>query len=122
MRDGARAFNMVTYTESGSGRGTRVEEKMPFGYAVEKTTGEERNEVARALVEAAEARMCETVDMLRSCPNEILGETAREDVEALTPHLEEALEALDDIRRHRSLNDKELAQQRAFRTLLARKV
>jgi hypothetical protein len=43
-------------------------------------------------------------------------------VEALTPHLEEALEALDDIRRHRSLNDKELAQQRAFRTLLARKV
>jgi hypothetical protein len=75
MRDGARAFNMVTYTESGSGRGTRVEEKMPFGYAVEKRTGEERNEVARALVEAAEARMCETVDMLRSCPNEILGET-----------------------------------------------
>jgi hypothetical protein len=37
----------------------------------------------------------------------------------LRPHLEEALAALADIERRRSLTDEELARRRAFKMLLA---
>jgi hypothetical protein len=53
-----------------------------------------------------------------SCPPELLAEAAREELLALKPYLQEALEALEDIQRSRSLIDKELSQQHAFRMLL----
>jgi hypothetical protein len=94
---------------------------MCHGACAVENTGEEQSEATRKVVEAAEARMCETVEKLRTCPPETFAEAAREDLMALMPHLEEALEALEDIERRRSLTDKELTQRRAFRTLLARK-
>jgi hypothetical protein len=100
--------------------GSRAEEKMSYNFArLEVST--ERNDAARAVVEAAEARMCEMVEMLCGCPQETLGEAAREDLTALRPLLEEALEALEHVKSRRSLTENELAQQRAFKTLLALK-
>jgi hypothetical protein len=51
-------------------------------------------------------------------PPEILGEAARKDLVALMPHLEGAPA---DIKRPRSLIEKELAQKRTFKAFLARK-
>jgi len=75
----------------------------------------------RAVIEEAEALMRETVKRLsrRRCPPDLLGEAAREDLLDLKPHLQEALETLEDIQRRRSLTDKEFARQRAFKMLLA---
>ena len=81
---------------------------------------EERSEAQGAVVESAEALMLETVKLLsRSCPPELLAEAAQQDLLALKPHLEEALEALEDIQRRRSLIDRELSQRYAFKMLLA---
>ena len=83
-------------------------------------TGEERIEADRATVDAAEALVRERVKLLaRSYPSDLLEEAARENLLDLKPHLQGALEALEDIQRRRSLTDKELAQQHAFKMLLA---
>jgi hypothetical protein len=83
-------------------------------------TGEERIEADRATVDAAEALVRERVKLLaRSYPSELLGEAAREDLLDLKPHIQGALEALEDIQRRRSLTHKEFAQQHAFKMLLA---
>jgi hypothetical protein len=111
----------MAHTGSTSQVETKREEQVTASCAEENRTGEEQNEAATSLVETAAARMCETVEILCSCPKEILGEAAREDLAALTPHFEDALVALEDIERRRCLTEKELAQRRAFRTLLAQK-
>jgi hypothetical protein len=92
---------------------------MPYRCAVE-INSEERSEAGRARVEAAEALMRETVKRLcRRCPPDLLGEAASDDLLELKPHIQGALEALEDIQRRRSLTDKELAQHHAFKMLLA---
>ncbi len=81
---------------------------------------EQRSEADRAIVEAAQALVVKTVKRLsQSCPPNLLGEAAREDLLTLKPRLEEALEALEDIKRRRSLTDKEGSQHYAFKMLLA---
>ena len=78
-----------------------------------------RSEASRSVVGATEALVVETVKRLsRSCPPNLLGEAAREDLLALKPRLEEALELLEDIERHRRLTEEELAQHYAFKMLL----
>jgi hypothetical protein len=92
---------------------------MPYHCALE-IKSEERTEAERAAVEATEALVVETVKLLsRGCPLDLIGEAARQDLLALKPHLQGALEALEDIQYRRSLTDKELAQQYAFKMLLA---
>ena len=79
-----------------------------------------RSEAGRAVVGATQTLIVETVNRLsRSCPPELLAAAAREDLLALKPRLEEALEALENIKRRRSLTEEELAQQYAFKMLLA---
>jgi hypothetical protein len=81
---------------------------------------EQRSEADRAIVEAAQALVVETVKLLsRSCPPSLLGEAAREELLALKPRLEEALEVLEDIKRRRSLTEEEINQHYAFKMLLA---
>ncbi len=79
-----------------------------------------RSEPERAVVQTAVARIAQTVVLLsRNCPPEILPKAAYEDLLILKPHLEEALEALEDIKNRRSLIDEELSQEYAFKMLLA---
>ncbi len=55
-------------------------------------------ETEQAVVEATEALVVETVKLLsRGCPPESLQEAAREDLLALKPCLEEALDALEGL-------------------------
>jgi hypothetical protein len=78
------------------------------------------SETERVLQETTEARIVEAVVLLsRNCPPEIRSEKAREELLALKPHLEEALDALADLKGCRSLTDEELSQYHTFRTLLA---
>ena len=82
-------------------------------------SSEIRSEASRSVVGATEALVVETVKRLsRSCPPNLLGEAAREDLLALKPRVEEALEVLEDIERHRRLTEEELAQHYAFKMLL----
>ena len=96
---------------------------MPYRWPVEiysEECSEVPSEAGRTLIEEAEALMRETLKRLsQSCPPDLLGEAAREDLLELKPHLEEALEAFEDIQRSRSLTDKEFTQQHAFKMLLA---
>jgi hypothetical protein len=89
-----------------------------------RVSEQQRSETTeRPLLEATEALVLETVKLLsQGCPPEILPEAARDDLLALKPHLREALEALGDIQRRRSLTDKERTQQYAFKMLLACRV
>jgi hypothetical protein len=81
--------------------------------------GEERSEAGQAIVEEAEALVRERVKLLaRNCPSDLLGEASRENLLDLKPHLQGALEALEDIKQRRSLTHKELAQQHAFMMLI----
>ncbi len=81
---------------------------------------EERSEeAARAVVDAAQALVVETLKRLSQ--RDLPGEVAREDLLALKPHLKGALEALEGIKRRRSLTEEEFAQRRAFKMLLAYK-
>ncbi len=92
---------------------------MAYHSALEMNS-EVRSEAGRAVVEAAQALVVETVTLLsRSCPPSLLGEAAREDLLSLKPRLEEALEALEDTKRRRSLTEEELTRQYAFKMLLA---
>jgi hypothetical protein len=70
------------------------------------------------VVQAA-ALLQDTIEHLSRCgPAHLVGKAARENLLELRPHFEDALGALADIERHRSLTDEELARQRAFKMLL----
>jgi hypothetical protein len=69
-------------------------------------------------VEQTDALLCETVERLsRHYPIHLVGAAACEDLQAMRPHLIEALEALADIERRRDLTDKEQDLRSAFRML-----
>jgi hypothetical protein len=70
-------------------------------------------------VEVAEALIRETVGRLSRLDAPHLAGAAREDLMDLRPHLEEAIEALEDIERGRELTDRERELQHAFNMLLA---
>lgn len=96
-----------------------VEQEMVHHLMLESNSNQ-RSQTEGAVVEDAEARIVETVVLLsRKCPPEILSEKAREELLALRPHLEEALEALEALMGRRSLTDKERSQHYAFKLLLA---
>ena len=99
-----------------TGRSVELEDALPLcGTTI--NSEERSDEAARAIVDAAQALVVETLKRLsqRALP----GEGAREDLLALKPHLQEALEALEDITRRRSLTEEELTRQYAFNMLLA---
>ena len=84
-----------------------------------KPSNEKRNKLEQDPVVQAEALVAETVQrIVRNCPPGNLADVAREDLLALEPHLQRALEALEDIKRRRSLTDKERSQRYTFRVLL----
>lgn len=71
-------------------------------------------------VEETDALIRQTVAILsRNCPPHLVCEVARENLLNLTPHLIEALDAVENIERQRSLTEQEHARRRAFRMLLA---
>ena len=71
------------------------------------------------VVEHSDALVRRTVLGLSRLPAEhILEGAARDELRGLKPHLEEALEALEEIEQRRGLTHQELAQRRAFRMLL----
>jgi hypothetical protein len=73
-------------------------------------------------VEAADALLRETiVHLARYYPPHVLEAVARESLEDLRPHLQEALVALVEIEGQRELSEEELSQQYAFKMLLATK-
>lgn len=77
------------------------------------------SEPEQTVVEDAEARIVESVmPLLRNCPPEMLAEKAREELHALRPYFEEALEALEDLKGRRSLTETECSQQHTFKMLL----
>jgi hypothetical protein len=83
-----------------------------------RTTIESRSKPEHRVVQAA-ALLQDTIEHLsRRFPAHLVGEAARENLLELRPHFEDALGALADIERNRSLTDEELARQRAFKTLL----
>jgi hypothetical protein len=101
--------------------GSRVErEEMVYRLTPERNSYQ-RSEPQRAVVEDAQAHLVESVVRLsRECRPGILPEKAREELLALRPHLQEALEALEDLEgRTRSLTDQECSRQHAFQMLLA---
>jgi hypothetical protein len=69
-------------------------------------------------VEAAEARVQEAVEHLSQLDSPHPGEIARKDLMNLRPHLEEAMEALENIEGRRALSDRERTLQHAFKMLL----
>jgi hypothetical protein len=77
--------------------------------------GDERHQ----RVEEAAVLLIETVDSLQRRPPDQIAPAARETLVNLTPRLEEAIKALEDIERHRDLTDQELSQRYAFKMLLA---
>jgi hypothetical protein len=94
-----------------------AERPMASGAAVEGRS-ERRSEPERR-VEETDVLLREMVMCLsRDCPPHLLCDAAREELLKLTPHLQEALEALRDLEGRRGLTDRELAWQRAFRMLL----
>jgi hypothetical protein len=91
---------------------------MPSRYWVQ-TNNETRSEPERK-VEETDALLRETVQRLsQRCPPHVLEAAAHDDLVFLWPHLEEAIAALVDIERQRSLTDEEVARRRAFKLLLA---
>lgn len=75
---------------------------------------------AERTVEAAGALLREKVERLsRDYPPHLLGEVARDELVSMRPQLEEALGALAEIERQRKLTSHEVAQRRAFGTLLS---
>ncbi len=85
-----------------------------------ESTSDLRSEPERTVVEDAEVRIVESVVLLvRNCPPENLVEKAREELHALRPCLEEALEALEDLKGGRSLTQAECSQRHTFKILLA---
>jgi hypothetical protein len=70
-------------------------------------------------VEETDALLQDTVERLsRHCPAHLVGVAAREDLLELRPHIQDALDALEDIEGRRELTDEELARRRAFKMVL----
>jgi hypothetical protein len=90
----------------------RLSAVFPRGHPRAQEERERRVKEAGALLQVTVERLS------RSCPPELIGKAARDDLLDLKPCLEGALAALEDIERHRNLNDGELAQRRAFRMVL----
>jgi hypothetical protein len=98
---------------------SRVEQEMVY-HLTPESNSDQRSETQRAVVEDAQARIVESVVRLsRNCRPAILPEKAREEPLALRPHLQEALEALEDLEGRGSLTDQECSQRHAFQMLLA---
>jgi hypothetical protein len=93
---------------------------MVYHLTPESNNSDQPSEPQRAVVEDAQARIVESVVRLsRECRPEILPGKAREELLALRPHLQEALEILEDLEgRTRSLTDQECSQRHAFQMLL----
>jgi hypothetical protein len=86
--------------------------------ATEKGRRERPSEPERRVGET-DALLREVVGRLsRDCPPHLMCQTAQEELLDLTPHLQEALEALTGLERLRSLTDEEHTRRRAFRMLL----
>jgi hypothetical protein len=84
-----------------------------------KPSNVKRNKLEQDPVVRAQALVAETVrSIVRNCPPDHLADVAREDLLALEPHLQRALEALEDIKRRRSLTDNERSQRYTLRILL----
>jgi hypothetical protein len=95
-----------------------VEEEMVY-HPTLQSTSDLPSEPERTAVEDAQARIVESVMLLaRNCPPEILAQKAREELHALRPCLEEALEALEDLKGRRSLTETECSQRYTFKLLL----
>jgi hypothetical protein len=74
---------------------------------------------AMRVVEHADVLLRRMVLSLSRLPAEHnLERAARDEKRSLKPHLEEAMEALEEIERCRGLTNQELALRRAFRMLL----
>jgi hypothetical protein len=78
-----------------------------------------REEVAQQKIEEAAALLERVIDGLRRHPSEQMAAAAHEALMDLRPHVEAALEALEDIEEHRNLTDREQDLQHAFKMLLA---
>ena len=93
---------------------------MPFSAAPNRRSAEPARLRPMRVVEHSDALVRQTVLSLSRLPagGHILEGAAREEIRGLKPHLEEALEALEEIESRRGLTDQELAQRRAFRMLL----
>jgi hypothetical protein len=70
-------------------------------------------------VEAAEVRVRKAVEHLSQLDSTHPVEAARKDLTDLRPHLEAAMEALENIERCRTLSDRERNLRHAFKMLLA---
>jgi hypothetical protein len=85
----------------------------------ESTSAEERSEPERK-VDAADALLQETIEHLaRGCPLPLLGARARESLEDLRPHVQQALDALEEIEGRRELTEGEFSRRHAFKMVLA---
>jgi hypothetical protein len=83
------------------------------------TIAVERSEPERK-VEAADALLQETIEHLaRGCPLPLLGVRARESIEDLRPHVQQALDALEEIEGRRELTEGEFSRRYAFKMVLA---
>jgi hypothetical protein len=69
-------------------------------------------------IEEAAALLTEMVESLQRRPSEKIQLAAREALMDLTPHVEAALEALEEIEEHRELTDRERDLKYAFKMLL----
>jgi hypothetical protein len=78
-----------------------------------------REDVAQQKIEEAAALLEGVIDGLRRRPSEQMAAAAHEALVDLRPHVEAALEALEDIEGRRHLTDREHDLQRAFKMLLA---
>ena len=66
-----------------------------------------------------QSELSRTVGWLcRSCPEDLRGEVAREEIVGVRPRVQEAIEALRDTKERRRLTAEELAWRRALTLLL----
>jgi hypothetical protein len=104
-----------------SGRGAYKATKrglVPDDNSVGREDGEPSSELERR-VERTDALVQTAIGRLsRGYPEQAIGEEALEDLQQMSPHLEEALAALAQIEERRKLTDKELSHRRAFKMLL----
>jgi hypothetical protein len=80
--------------------------------------GREELEQQQTVDEAA-ALLVETLDRVQRCPSDQMGTAARDALMGLRPHVEAALETLEDLEERRSLTDREQDLKHAFKMLLA---
>jgi hypothetical protein len=78
----------------------------------------EREELEQKIEDAA-ALLTQMVDGLRRRPSDQMQVAAREALTDLRPSVEAAIEALEEIKDHRELSDRERDLEHAFKMLLA---